>query len=153
MEVKSSSIKGNKTDKTSTNSGQRPIRPKTNTQSTASMHSSLNKPSAHKPIPRSQTAQAQQTASSKELTPTGNTVVKNRSPPSLEKPGKPQKRLNLEIQTMEADLQTENSELVQENPIITRSNEMEPVTRQHEDSSTTNASDATSSNRTPTSCN
>ena len=47
---------------------------------------------------------------------------------------------------METDLQTE---LVQENPIITRSNEMDAITRQHEDPSSTNASDVTSSNCTP----
>ena len=41
---------------------------------------------------------------------------------------------------METDLQTENPELVQENPIITRSNEMDAITRQHEDPSSTNAS-------------
>ena len=84
-EIKSSFIKG-KTDKTSANSGQRPIRPKTNTQSAAGMHSSSNKPSAHKPIPHSQTAQAQQSASNKELTPTGNILVKNRSPPAWKSP-------------------------------------------------------------------
>ena len=50
---------------------------------------------------------------------------------------------------MEADLQIENPDLVQENPNITRSNEMETITRQHEDPSSTNASDATSSNCTP----
>ena len=50
---------------------------------------------------------------------------------------------------METDLQTENPELVQENPIITRSNEMDAITRQHEDPGSTNASDVTSSNCTP----
>ena len=84
-EVKSSSIKG-KTDKFSANSGQRPIRPKTNTQSAASTHSSSNKLSAHKPFPRSQTAQTQQSASNKELTPTGNTSVKSHSPPAWKSP-------------------------------------------------------------------
>ena len=84
-EVKSSFIKG-KTDKSSANSGQWPIRPKTNTQSAASTHSSSNKLSAHKPFPRSQTAQTQQSASNKELTPTGNTLVKSRSPPASKSP-------------------------------------------------------------------
>ena len=50
---------------------------------------------------------------------------------------------------MEADLQIGSPDLVQENPIITRSNDMELVTRQHEDPSSTNASDVTSSNHTP----
>ena len=87
----------------------------------------------------------------KDKTPSACTLVKNHSPPSLEKPDKPQKRLNLEVQSMEVDLQLDNPNLAQDNSIITRSNEMENATRQHRNLDSSTTSDDTRSNNMPTS--
>ena len=147
---KSSSTRGNKADKGSANSGQRPIRPKANAQSASSAHSSSGKFSEPKPTQRGQSSTSQQSAQNRDSTPSGSTLVKNRSPPSLEKPGKPQKRLNLEEQSSKVDLEIENPNLVNNSSSITRNNAMDDTTRQHEDLEQKNVTDGIRGNSTPT---
>ena len=147
---KSSTTRGNKTDKGSANSGQRPVRPKASAQSATSAHGSSGKFSALKPTQQGPSSTAQQSAQNRDSTPSGSTLVKNRSPPSLEKPGKPQKRLNLGKQSPKAELETENPKLVKNSSGITRSNAMDETTRQHEDLEQEHATDAIRGNNTPT---
>ena len=122
MQIKVVLLEGNKTDKGSANSGQRPVRPKASAQSASSAQGSSGKLNALKPTQQGRSPIVQQPAKNSDSTPSGSTLVKNRSPPSLEKPVKPQKRLNLGKQSPKMELESENLE---NSSGITRNNAMD----------------------------
>ena len=127
-DCKNSSTKGTIPDRVSANSGPQPTQPKASAQvpSMSSAPISSSKPTPHGPL-----ATKQHPSSSKGKTPSNCQQVKSRTPPSLEKTDKPQKRLNLDNSNMEVDPQTENPSLTQDSSSITCSNEDRDTTRQN----------------------
>ena len=100
-------------------------------------------------MPHGQTPSEQHTTQTRNSTPGSTIPAKSRTPPSLEKANKPQKRLNMEDNIMEIDPQTINNSKVDENRSITSSNEIEGTTRQNDMSRLINNTDETRSNKTP----
>ena len=142
---KNSSGKGTKADRTSTNSASHPNRPKTGAQGQGAPSTQS---STTKPVPRRQTPSEQHTTQTRNSTPGSTIPPKSRTPPSLEKANKPQKRLNMEDNNMEIDAQTINNSRVEESRSITRSNIIEGTTRQNDMSRPTTNIDETRSNKT-----
>ena len=128
-DCKNSSGKGIKADRTSTNSASHPNRLKAGAQgqSAPSTQSSTTKP-----LPHGQMPSEQNTTQIRNNTPGSSIPAKSHTPPSLEKANKPQKRLNLEDNTMEIDPQTVNNIMVEENRSIISSNEIDGTTRQND---------------------
>ena len=144
-DCKSSSGKGIKADRTSTNSVSRPNRLKAGAQgqSAPSAQSSTTKP-----LPCGQMPSEQHTIQTRNNTPGSSIPAKSHTPPSLEKANKPQKRLNLEDNTMEIDPQTVNNSMVEENRSIISSNKIDSTTRQNDMNRQSNNTDETRSNKT-----
>ena len=142
-DCKSSSAKGIKADRTSTNSASCPNRQKAGAQgqSAPSAQSSTTKP-----MPQGQTPSEQNTTQIRNNTPSSSISAKSRTLSSLEKANKPQKRLNLEDNTMEIDPQTEKNNMVEENRNIISSNETNGTTRQNDMNWLSNNTDETRSN-------
>ena len=101
---KNSSGKGTKADRTSTNSASHPNRLKAGAQGQGAPSTQS---STTKSLPCGQTPSEQHTTQTRNNTPGSSIPAKSRTLPSLEKANKPQKRLNLEDNTMEIDPQTE----------------------------------------------
>ena len=97
---------------------------------------------------RGQTSSEQHTTQTRNSTPGSTIPAKSRTPPSLEKANKPQKRLNMEDNNMEIDPQTIDNSEVEENRSITRSNDIEGTTRRNDMSRPTTNIDETRSNKT-----
>ena len=144
-DCKNSSAKGIKVDRTSTNSASRPNRQKAGAQGQSAPSTQS---SATKPMPCGQTPSEQNTTQIRNNTPSSSIPAKTRTPPSLEKANKPQKRLNLEDNTMEIDPQTEKNNMVEENRNIISSNEINGTTRQNGMNRLSNNTDETRSNNT-----
>ena len=143
-DCKNSSAKGIKADRTSTNNASHPNRLKAGAQgqSAPSTQSSTTKP-----LPHGQMPSEQHTTQTRNNMPGSSIPAKSRTPPSLEKANKPQKRLNLEDNTMEIDPQTANNSMVEENRSIISSNEMDGTTRQNDMNQLSNNTDETRSNK------
>ena len=144
-DCKSSSAKGIKADRTSTNSVSRPNRQKAGAQGQSAPNPQS---STTKPMPRGQTPSEQNTTQIKNNTPSNSIPAKSRTLPSLEKANKPPKRLNLENNTMEIDPQTGKNNMVEENRNIIRSNEINSTTRQSDMNQLSNTRDETRGNNT-----
>ena len=131
LDCKSSSVKGIKTDRTSTNSVSLPNRPKAGAQGAQGQSAPSSQSSTTKPMPRGQTPSEQNSIQIRNNTPSNSTPAKSRTLRSLEKANKPQKRLNLEDNTMEIDPQIGKNSMAEENRNIISSNEMNGTTRQN----------------------
>ena len=144
IDCENSSGKGIKVDRTGTNSASHPNRPRASAQgqSAPSTHSS-----ATKPLPHGQMPSGQHTTQTKNNTPGSAIPPKSCTLPSLEKANKPQKRLNLEDNTMELDRQTTNNSTTEENKNITSSNDIDGTTRQNDMNRLSNNIDKTRSNK------
>ena len=144
-DCKNSSAKGIKADRTSTNSASCPNRLKAGAQgqSAPSTQSSTTKL-----LPHGQTSSEQNTTQIRNNTPGSSIPAKSHTLPSLEKSNKPQKRLNLEDNTMEIDPQTVNNIMVEENRSIITSNEIDGTTSQNDMNRLSNNTDETRSNNT-----
>ena len=139
---KNSSGKGIKADRTSTNSASRPNRLKAGAQGQGAPSTQS---STSKPLPCGQTPSEQHTTQTRNNTPGSSIPAKSRTPPSLEKANKPQKRLNMEDNIMEIDPQTVNNSMVEENR-SSSSNEIDGTTRQNDMNRLSNNTDETRSN-------
>ena len=93
-----------------------------------------------------QTPSEQNTTQIRNNTPSNSIPAKSHTPPSLEKANKPQKRLNLEDNTMEIDPQTGKNNMVEENRNIISSNEINGTTRQNDMNQLSNTTDETRGN-------
>ena len=144
IDCKNSSWKGIRVDRVGTNSASRPNRPRASAQgqSAPSTHSSVTKP-----LPRGQMPSEQHTTQTKNNTPGSAIPPKSSTLLSLEKANKPQKRLNLEDNTMELDPQTANNSIMEENKNIISSNDTDGTTRQNDMNRLSNNTDETRSNK------